>query len=192
MLEKIKDTKDQSVKELTEAKLNEPFKQRFKALVYLKQRNDADQATTAIDIYKKSILNVNTAQSFLRQLEQINMVEEKSKNKFYITKKGEQFLFEAILPIFSDEQKIARKIFFGEKLLEGEKINQEKHRCLNNAFANLIRSSIPWFKGWLTKEFGKYMAFEEWFLVFEKEHVVFLKQQLESEKKRIINQSKKW
>ncbi len=36
------------------------------------------------------------------------------------------------------------------------------------------------------------MAFEEWFLVFEKEHMKFLKQQLESEKKTISNGSKKW
>ncbi len=186
MLEKVKDAKDQSIEELTEAKLNNPFKQRFEALVYLKQRADADKPTTSVDIYEKSILNVNTAQSFLRKLEQIGMVEEKSRNTFYITKKGEHFLYETILPIFPKKQKIARKIFFGEKLLHSDKVCQEKKDCLDGAFSNLKENSIPWFKKWLEKEFGKYMAFKEWFLVFEKEHTVFLKQQLEKEK-NIVN-----
>lgn len=187
MLEKTNEQMAPTFEELVEAGLNNSFRQRFEALVYLKQRNDADKATTAMDIAKKSILNTHTAQSFLSALEQINMAKQTSDKNFHITKRGEQFLYESILPIFTIHRKIAKKIFFGEKLLHGEKLCQEKQKCLDRAFSNLIQSSIPWFKKWLKKEFGMEMSFEKWFLVFEKEHVRFLKQQLENEKKHVIS-----
>jgi len=191
MLEKTTEQKAQSFEEITVAGLHNPFKQRFEALIYLKQNSDADKATTALDIAKKSILNVNTAKIFLSALEQINMAEKKSTKNYFVTEKGTRFLYESILPIFAKHRKIAKKIFFGENLLLGEKVCQEKLKCLDRAFSNLIEKSLSWFKQWLKKEFGMEMAFEDWFLVFEKEHVKFLKQQLQKEKNTVTKLSRK-
>lgn len=185
MLEKLNGKKTQIKTQLTEAKLIKPFKLRFKVLMYLKQKNDFGLSTTDLDIVKNCKFNLHDTRSFLRKLEQINFVKKTNKRTYCITEKGERYLYETILPIFAKNQKIAKKIFFGEQLLQGEKICQEKKNCLDQAFSNLIQSSISWFKLWLEKEFGESMAFEEWFFVFEKEHTEFLKQQLENEKKAI-------
>lgn len=190
MLEKITEKKALIREELLEAKLNNPFSRRFEVLIYLKQKKDFSLATTDVDIEKNCNFNLHTTRSFLRTLVQINMVKKTTKRNsvknYFLTEKGERFLYDAILPVFAKQQKIAKKIFFRENLLRGEKVSLEKQKSLEDAFTNLIENSLPWFKKWLKKEFGESMAFEDWFQVFEREHGIFLKQQLENEKKKIV------
>lgn len=186
MLEEITEEDSRKEEEINKAKLNKPFATRFELLVYLKQRKDLGLATKASAIVNKFYRDIRTGFSYLKTLEQIHIIKNKKNNEIVITKKGEQFIFRTILPIFSNQQKITRKIFFRENLTHGDLVLQDKIVCLENAFGDLLPNSLEWFKRWLSTEFGKHILFDEWFLEFEKQHEKFFQEQLTIEKKKLI------
>jgi hypothetical protein len=136
-----------------------------------------------------------TGQRYLKVLKQLAMVEQNHAKQVVITEKGDRFLYETILPIFSNHQIIAKKVFFRESLSQEDIVVQEKLNGIESFFTQLKPSTVLWFKKWMQTQFGKYDLYQDIVKAFEKDHAKFLQNQVKNEKKRIVNTregDKKW